>query len=356
MTIAKTEIRSKQDQVQFLRFLAFLNVFALHAGSWCVVDYPLWNAGVSAVTFFFMLSGILTGYNAYGKSAELSLGAVGKDIWKKIQKVYPLFFMVTAYRTFSTTLLSEFIHRGDSFLENFGRFVRVLFLVQSWFPDGYFSYNGSGWYLSTLMFLCLFNLPMVRLLNTIAKKKRCHEIFLVLISVLVLLTVGYSYITYTDMAHFLQYVFPPARMGQYFVAMIVGFMIRLKKERSNENDIPVALCSVLEAVSLIFWVVTLYWATENWSNRLVFWMLPNVFVLGVFLLGKGKVSTLFRLKPLVALGNISFECYLLNSAVIKLLQNVQPITKADNIICFMSALCYTILLAFFLQKKSYRRI
>ena len=350
MTVRNTA-GGRQNQIQFLRFLAFLHVFGLHVESWCFIDYPLWNGGLSAVTFFFMLSGMLTGYSAYGRDIQVNLRVIGKDMWKRIRRMYPLYFLTTVFLTYRVNMLGELVYGGDRFRDDFIQLVKNLLLLQSWFPDGFFSFNGVGWYLSTLLFLNLFNLPMVFLLNKIGQKKRCNEVFFITIVLLLSLTVAYSLMTYNDLVHFLQYIFPPARLGQYFVAMIIGYMIRTAQEKNTLPNGSTAFFSILEAGALLFWVVTLFLETERWSSRLVFWVLPNIILIGVFMIGRGCVSTLFKAKPLVLLGDISFECYLIHPVIITMWQHVDKDTIASEIICVACVLTYTILTSLFINKK-----
>lgn len=348
----KQEINGKQKQLQFLRFFAFLNVFALHIGDWCFINYPTWNGALSAVTFFFMLSGMLTGYSAYGKKVNLNFNSIGRDMWKKIRKMYPLYFLTTMFIAICIGVPTELAHRSETLLNTLVQLAKNLLLVQSWFPEGYFSFNGVGWYLSTLVFLYSLNLPMTVILNRIGKKKRSNEAFTCLILVLVLLTVGYSYITYTDQAHFLQYIFPPARIGQYLIAMIVGYIIRSIKEKANYKLKKSLMFSIFEIVALLLWTVTLQLPSETWCSRLVFWILPNTFLIGIFLFGKGILSEIFSKKPLVLLGDISFECYLTHQIIIFALNGVNPYTNVDRLICIGCALGYTLVQALFINKQS----
>ena len=45
---------TRADQLQFLRFLAFLNVYICHAESWLFFKYPASHCAAAAVSFFFI--------------------------------------------------------------------------------------------------------------------------------------------------------------------------------------------------------------------------------------------------------------------------------------------------------------
>lgn len=344
----------RENQLQFLRFLAFLNVFVLHIGSWRMTDYPAWNGAVSAVTFFFLLSGILAGFSVYGREVEVSLPAIARDIWKKLRKVYPLHIVTTCFALIYVGLPAQIVHdlgnSGDALI----CLLRCMLLVQSWFPDGAMSYNGASWYLSTLFFLYLLQIPMQALLIRIGKKERHKTVFAVLATALMLATAGYSYITYhsgffSDI-HFWQYVFPPARIGQYFIGMVVGYTLRERKEGGIPRK--TALFTVAEVLALLVWICALWLPVEVWYNRLLWWIVPNLCLIGVFLLGQGWLSALFRLRPFVRLGDVSFECYLVHGCVINALAGVEPLSGWGRRVCIGIALGYTLLIAFFIHGRS----
>ena len=343
---------NRESQLQFLRFLAFLNVFVLHISSWRTDGYPAWNGAVSAVTFFVMLSGILAGYSSYGKKVELSLGAIGKDIRKKFRKVYPLHVITTFCGLIYVGLPAQLMYDLSNCADELIQLARNLLLIQSWFPVGYMSYNDVSWYLSTLFFLYLLNIPLQALLCAVGKKQRHNGIFTAMMLVLLLATAGYSYLTYTSGyvtdVHFWQYVFPPARIGQYFIGMIAGYMLRERKERGLPRK--TALFTIAEVLSLGLWVCALL-TGESWYSRLVWWIFPNLLVLVVFLLGQGWVSKLFRFSPLVRLGDVSFECYLVHACVLDALAGMEPFTDWGRLVCIGISLGFTLLLAFYLHGK-----
>ena len=99
----------------------------------------------------------------FNKDIRLSWREEGKYLWRKVKKIYPLYLFTTLYlflytNTESLTALFD-VQRFP------GQLLRNLLLVQSWSAEGAFSYNGVGWFLSTLMFLSVFNLPVMFLLN-----------------------------------------------------------------------------------------------------------------------------------------------------------------------------------------------
>ena len=163
--IASPTRTGREDQLQFLRFWAFFNVFVCHGEQWLFFKYPTSHCSTAAVSFFFMLSGLVTALASFNKDIRLSWREEGKYLWRKVKKIYPLYLFTTLYvflytNTESLTALFD-VQRFP------GQLVRNLLLVQSWSAEGAFSYNGVGWFLSTLMFLSVFSLPVMFLLNKI---------------------------------------------------------------------------------------------------------------------------------------------------------------------------------------------
>lgn len=355
MCVRETKIprvnSSREEQIQFLRFIAFLNVFLLHIGDFCFFPYPAWNGAVSAVTFFFMLSGALTGYAAYGKEITVNGKRICKHLWKKALKMYPLCFMTTLFYALLSKLPTVLVDCDFQTARSMiNQLLRNLLMIQSWFKEGYFSFNGGCWYLSTSMFLFLLNLPVSAWLNWTDKKKYGKWCFAAVIFLSVGITVGYSIVTYpSENVHFWQYVFPPARIGQYCIGMILGYMIRGHKNMLCISKNTKLLFTLLEAAALVFWFCALLLPSESWHNRLVDWILPNCLLIGIFLYGQGWISQLFRMKPLVFWGDISFECYLLHQPVITLLAYQEPHNTTGYLICIGLCLGATVITAIYLN-------
>lgn len=348
-------IKGKEEQLQFMRFLAFLNVYIAHAEVWLFFDYPASHCSKAAVSFFFILSGGLTGYSGYGKEVRLSASAFGSYMWKKLRKLYPLYFLTMTLPLVLSNLPGQIVS-GDFALAwpQLRQLIKNLLLIQSWFAEGYFSINGVGWFLSTLMFLYLWNLPALWLLN---QGNRHPRRFILLFSGFCAVffgTVAYCYVTQPYDMDYLQYVLPPARLGEYFCGMILGFGIAAGKPHLREGTANKAIFTVLEVGALAFWFLSLGRPGNYWMNRIVSWLIPNLLLFGVFLIGKGWVSQAFRWKPLVRLGDVSFECFLIhNILIIRFLQyNEAYLTsRLGKILAFCTCLIFSLLLAFLLHRE-----
>ena len=345
--------KTREDQMQFLRFGMFLLVFFLHMSMPEI--YPVWNGGVSAVSFFFMLSGALCGYYARGKRCQLTVKHVVSDTLRKAGKQYDLYLITMLFAIFWSELPVLAVNfRFGEMKQPLLQLGRNLLMIQSWFPTGYFSYNGVGWYLSTLMFLYLLNLPLTALLKKIDSVPGRVKISIAAMALCIGLTAAYSYLTNVEEIHFWQYIFPPARMGQYICSAFLGYCIRLAKDKISEGRKTYCIFTAAEIGALLFWFASLYISTMSWHVRLVDGFAPNMLLIGVFLMGHGGISRLFRWKPLIKLGNLSADCYLLHQIVINLfftLSGVEAPTVVSKLLCGGFCLAFTLAVAWFLDRK-----
>lgn len=169
-TLQKTA-SDRAEQLQFLRFLAFLNVYICHAEVWLFFKYPASHCAAAAVSFFFMLSGLVTALSLQGREISLSLKSQGSYMWKKIKKVYPLYFLTTVF-CFGFYVLPGIVSAGDwqALKGHAGTLAANLLMVQTWFK-GVGCYNGVAWYLATSMFLFPLALPGMYVLNRVMRRK-----------------------------------------------------------------------------------------------------------------------------------------------------------------------------------------
>ena len=311
--------KEKLNQLQFLRFLAFMLVFLRHAEKWVHFPTPKGNS-VNAITFFFMLSGFVGAYSLEGRIKGCGIKDIFIFMKKKILKIYPLYLISTlAYigvMYLSAVLFgSEAVPAG----ELVPQLIKNLFLLQSWWPGGYFLINGVSWFLSTLMFLYLFTLPVCSIMEKICKMKRGRLIMLLMIMLLIALLAVYNYTLHGINDEFWLYIFPPARLGEYFIGIIIGYYILSIKKDAGGTRI---VFTVLEIAALLQWVFIMMIPAEGWRYRVMEWVIPNVILIGIFAYGRGHLSKLFSKKIFAFLGDVSFECFLLHVIIIRLIDMV----------------------------------
>lgn len=346
---------SRADQLQFLRFIAFTLIFLLHGSVWNFLELPVKSGAIEAVSFFFILSGVVTGYSSYEKEMTPTLKNVFEYMKRKLCKVYPLYIVTTLF-TIIYTQIPQLIstHQFKTLIKGLGiQLLKNVLLLQSWFPTGYFSFNGVGWFLSTIIFLYLFNVPVIYILNKVNKSKYRYLYFTGSFVILILLIITYCYIMRNHNAEFWMYVFPPARIGEYFCGIIMGCVTRSIKLHNQIQGERRTLFTYMEIGALIFWLGASFSATGTWQFRIVQWLLPNIIVLVVFTFGNGWISKLFSCKLLKWLGDISFECFLLHQIVENLYAKLNggSISRMGDLFALAFCMVITVVFATLLRGK-----
>lgn len=338
---------NRENQMQFLRVLAFSNIYILHANHWNFFQYPSFFGAVSAITFFFMLSGFLTGFSYADTPVQFSLKEYGTYMKKKVRRFYPLYFLVTIYsvsfsaipKAFAAAHFKELINPTIQLFKN-------LLCIQCWFPDGFFSYYGPAWFSAVLLFLGALNLPFLAL---VSRLRRSAHRSLILLSMIVLFFAGsflYCYLTRDTSLQFTHYILPLSRIGEYLGAMVFGILIRPVVMRARAAGGRTTIFTALEAASLVLWMVSLFYPGKAWMEWNVSWILPNFLVLAAFSFGKGRLSQLFSCKPLVSMGDVTMECYMVHCLIISPYSGSNCFALTDVLGCIFSlAACYALTFA-----------
>lgn len=347
--------KNDSSQLQFLRFLAFMLIFFFHTGDYQLAWFPKENGAANAVEFFILLSGVVSGISSFDKEIKCKARDIVSYMKKKIIKVYPLYFVTTLFTVTYTTIPSIIAYHDfytfeqiKILLGQIGQLIKNLLLIQSWFPSNYFSYNGVGWFLSTIMFLYLVNIPLRALATKIKKTKKPEIIFaIVFVSAYVFIWI-YCYFTRNTNMEFTQYVFPVSKVPEYICGMALGYLICYIKRRIVAKSSTTVIFTVLEILSLGLWIYNMYTPMEGWHYRITHWVTMNIFLIFVFSIGQGVISSLFRLSILRYLGDISFECFLLHQIVIhlyKTLSGIEAVSVLGNVFSMSFCLMFTVLVA-----------
>ena len=346
--------QNRLNQMQFLRTLAFLNIYMLHAGHWDLFGYPSWFGGISAVSFFFMLSGFLTGYAFRPEQAKPGLKAYGAYMLRKISKFYPLYALTTLCAIIFSSLPQDIASGYPELIVGPAvQLIKNLLCIQSWFPDGFLSYNGPCWFSSTLLFLTALNIPFFFLLKPVVRSERKFAWLLALIGCFFGGTFLYSYLVQNGSLQFLHYILPLSRIGIYLGSMVLGLLIQPYVEALSHAHCKTILFTAAEVFSLVLWFASLFFPWKTWMEWNAAWILPNAVVLVVFSFGKGLLSKLFSSKALVHIGNVTFECYLIHSLIIPLYGKFNKFDTSYTLgslfsLAFCLLLTYSI--AFYAQK------
>lgn len=322
---------NRLDQLQFFRFVCFL-LICLHHLRWYQFSWlPNANGAANAVSFFVILSGFGSAYSGVGSEIKCNIKTIIKYIGNKIRRFYPLYFTTTLIMVACSDiprLVSAYSF--DTLKPILINLIHCLCLVQAWIPHDYFAFNGAGWFMSTMLFLYLLNLPLKTVLNLIYQKK--HGVLLLIVNFISLYIVIllYSYITRNTNTEFTQYILPISRVCEYASGMVLGYLFHKMNIYMKNIDNKIVF-TILEIVVLMIWVKGMYVNIESWQFRIVHWFLPNCLLIGAFTFGKGLLSSLFKTKPLKYLGDVSFECYLLHGIIVQWYLRCSGITEITRL-------------------------
>lgn len=309
---------TKLNQLQFLRFIAFSCIFLYHAFGNNLEPYlHLTNAAYAMVSFFFLLSGFGSGYSSADKHVKPTLKAILSHQWIKIKRIYPILFVSIIYCILQTNLPAAINTCNIPLLkENGWALLKCLLMIQAWW-NPFLHYNGVTWFISAIMFLYLFDLPVRYLLDKLHNYKKEKSIlagFSFLLTIIIVITALFVKNQSSD-PYFI-YAFPPSRLAEYLLGMCVGRMVfRINSTTKNSKNI--ILYTFLEGFALILWISASFLPfPNNTFNVQVYWIFQNILVLIIIGMGHGGFTKLFSIKLFQHLGDISMECYLLHQPIL----------------------------------------
>jgi len=295
-------------------------IFLWHADLYAPDWLPGGYGAANAVSFFIILSGFVSGYSSYSRDITCSFREIIRYMWHKIIRIYPLYLTVTLFSVFMTDLphyIASHSYPEARYLCK--ELLKHLLMIQSWFPQNYFMYTGVGWFLSTIMLLYLINIPLRACATRIRKSEHATVIFISIAVLAASSTVIYSLLMRGTYMEFTAYVLPVSRIGEYVCGMSLGYAIHNVSASINRQQRPClpVILTLLEAASFIVWICMMYAPVQDWTVRTVHWLIPNILLLVIFGFGGGYISHAFRFKPLIWLGDISFECFLIHRMIIE---------------------------------------
>lgn len=333
--------------LQTLRFLAITLVFLSHC-SFIVgpTGGALFSsAGAFGVSVFICLSGFLTFIARSGKGAApapiFGLRRVGKKIWK----FYPLhvvtFLAALPLATFA--LSGGLVSRAEALVA-----VINLCLLQSWVPDSavYFSFNAVSWFLSTYVLMIIATPFLMRLIACLKRgRKEAHRsVFVGAIAALAIIEFflaavsdGWSH------AHWLLYIFPPVRLLDFGAGMLLGSLYcesdRFNSRTARKTFLGGGLSAMLAVAACVAYKAQVGAAAPACFYSAI-WLVPTLLIIGLFVVAdRSGLSCLLGFTPLVALGNISMEFFLVHQLVLRYVSRSCDVYAAPLV---AAAVCYAL--------------
>lgn len=325
-----------------LKAIALILVFMWHSK----IPRPEMDIGARACEFLFLCSGFLVAWNGRRKGENIcSYKESLRIVMRKLSLFWPLHFI--------TFLFVFFLATENPFTKyNAVRGVLNLLLLQSWgrTRDLYFSFNGTTWFLSCLMF-CYFLSPIIIRLS---KSKRssgiCFAIAFAIRIAIEYLSISAQWWNGSMPIH----THPVVRILEFSLgAFISAFVssVPLKAEMKKRDRL--IFFSALE-------VLTLFIVCWSFKRSGGLWMRYEYIaclcvLLLVFAFDSGIVSRLLSTKPFVLFSLVQMEFYIIHHTV-NLVWINHPILMPENIyletfLCFVISYTLAILYKRFASEK-----
>ena len=294
----------------------------------------------------------------------------------KIKKLYPLHIvtMLLAMPWIVKALIS-----GD-ILNSVMKTVFNICLLQSWIPSAEFNFslNGVSWYLSVSLFLYVM-FPFV--FHQIEKYKRIQTAMVVMgivysLQILMFFAVycvQTEFLHGNELVHWFVYVFPLSRLGDFVIGCNLGYVFKKEKESFAKKEGTVLELGVILIIIIQMLIYILLFAVPeisnslidsyNWWGYTVLWTVSSCALIYLFANNNGIISKCLINKPIVFIGDLSANAFLIHQMVYRYLDFVEMKlfnNKYDCVnifICFIitmvSAYMWSLVVKLYKNKKCY---
>lgn len=318
-------------ELQGLRALAMLGIFLFH--SW------LFPGGSLALTFFFMLSGFVTYYSQYKKVDNIKLKDIPSWVFNKIKKLYPIYFItlilsiIIRWNWITTLTLKEFI----------GKFSLNLVLLQSLFRNEALNFNPLSWFLSVLVIIYVFTIPIMKSVKKISVR---NTVLLVL--GVILLQFSINILKENIFTNMYLYSNPAYRILEFILGILIAKIYVEKK-------IEISHATLVEIlIGIIFSLQYLLHFKINTIVGISYYNIIFTLAIYIFALGQGRISKLLKIKLLQNLAKISFEFYMIHELILIIFryvfQNLQFHWILNRIIISIVSFVFSLICAVLIEK------
>jgi peptidoglycan/LPS O-acetylase OafA/YrhL len=318
------------DSLTSLRGLAALWVVVLHFNDDLGRLLPGLRAfdslivvGYLAVPYFFVLSGFVLAYNYAAEFRHVSLPSYVSFMRRRWLRIYPVHF-VTLLGVLAMVLVSSHlgvtINRQDKF--SAFDFVLNLFLVQTWVPHYTLNWNNPAWSISSEWFAYLLFPLLCVGLNRLSSTRLAG---LAIVGWLV--SVGF-FVWGIGM--------PFSELVEVAPTFVTGCAIALYlSRRTGVTALPrfVPDLLVMAIVCTPLMLAAGPGEGNTWKSQLVIALLVTFFVATIYCFGSlgNSCSRLWRSRPLIYLGEVSYSLYMTHALVLMAMPKLLPSVRyADS--------------------------
>lgn len=348
------------------RFVAAFLVVLFHFGVLAPFPGIVFDYGRQAVSFFFILSGVVLTY-AYRDAIEAQTVGWSDFFNLRLSRILPVHL--------ATWLIATLLHfcfnwHPDQGRHPFAYWIMGLFCVQVYWPsaDNLFRWNGQAWSISCeLFFYALFPLllpPLARLLRSTRSIIAAISGIFVLEAALYLcasglfskfISPGHSFLGYRSYAAATTaalLVFPPLRLGEFVIGICVGLLI-LRPETlltsPRKANLLLGFCVVAFLVLQRLPHLTVNPLVAGTETYLLF--VPFL-ALTLLALASGLtvITPVLENRYAILLGEASYSLYLVHGFFFPGYHS----TKLNYVLCVLGSILSAIALYWFLERPARR--
>jgi peptidoglycan/LPS O-acetylase OafA/YrhL len=310
--------------------------------------------GSAGVSFFFVLSGFILAYNYHSKFIKLDTTAIRNFYKARFAKIYPVHF-ITFLISAPLVLLS--FHPNGFYLFKLGYMVGInLFLIHSFFPTGYFNFNGVSWTLSVEAFFYITFPYLIWLFLKLRVKNNILKTLLIYcLSWTIMFVLNKNLVEDNSILVWALHIFPVTRLFDFSTGVVAGLIFI---EHLNGKEVKKKLFSCLELLSILIFLSGLFYSAklEVGIVRGVYFIPIWCMLIYVFAFQKGIFSRLLTQKYFVYLGEISFSFYMIHQLVIRYFSYLKLNSTMNFCLCLILALGLSIIMYQFYEEPLRKRI
>lgn len=301
-----------------LRFIFVMLVFVNHfLGS--IIPQTFSFGGECGVAFFFVLSGFVLSVG-YGRKVEEGTFSVRSFFFRHLKKLYPLHFL-----TLAAMLV---LNWRMGIAPNPGPTLAQLFLVQTWIPldDFVFYANATSWFLCDILFFYLVFAVLYRWLIAAS-----HRQLLLVGTVVLCAYFSLAFLLPKNYVDCFLYAHPVLRCLDFMIGILTYRLYRSFKsheDTSAQTDRQINPCVAtfmeLTVVALFVLLAVVYEHCDvALRSASLFWPFVPATILFFAWADRqrGILTRLLHARPIMWLGNVSFEIYMLHLLVFRVVQH-----------------------------------
>jgi peptidoglycan/LPS O-acetylase OafA/YrhL len=289
--------------------------------------------GYIGVPLFFMLSGVVLGYNY----PQLSLRQGRRTIKFYIARgarILPLYWAMIAYCWFFYYSIRH-VQYPKALVEN-------IFAVQTWGPDllaAQSRYNGPGWSIGVELFFYLLFPAVVPVIAQVARRWRERGLVLIIVACSVITmglwiwfaASGRAALPAADgaSAHRWLYRNPLCQVPIFVTGISIAFLLPYARRWSNLTQHAIQTALVVYVLGLAMFRGTgPWWGSGSYG---AFFILPFALLLISLSSDRGWLARFLGTRPMVSLGVASFALYLTHRWLVWQLSTYDPIMKGHGL-------------------------